>query len=99
MPVHIEPQWDRDGVDLYMWAEGPEYRIPYVIQNGILFPDSNLRIPRSAALPATLFIENLIYTDLRKAMIGDAIDRDDALEDTRKVRDRLLTLVEKTFDA
>jgi len=40
-----------------------------------------------------------VYDAIRRAMIGEAIDNDDALMDTRKVRDRLLAMVESEWQS
>lgn len=40
-----------------------------------------------------------VYEALRQAMIGEAIDNDDALRDTRQIRDRLLKMIETEWQS
>jgi len=43
--------------------------------------------------------DEYVFEAFKKAMIGEAIDQDDALQDTRNVRDRLLTMIETRWNA
>jgi hypothetical protein len=99
MPVHVAENWPKHGVDVFIWQETRSGRIPYVINEwGLPVPDDKMVIPVGAELPITLFIPYEIYSELRKGIIGEALDNDDALKDARTVRDRLLTLVENDHD-
>ena len=53
------------------------------------------RLVRGGEQRPALALGSEEYEALRRALIGEAIDSDDALRDTRQVRDRLLTLVER----
>src|SRR5262245_38873304 len=44
-----------------------------------------------------LVFNDYVYEALRQAMVGEAIDHDDALADTRKLRDRLLAMIESEW--
>ena len=59
-----------------------------------LFKRDSRKYDVGEAMPSTLFLSAEIYEALRNAMIGDAIDNDDALKDTRMIRDRLLVMIE-----
>lgn len=48
-------------------------------------------------MPTTLTLNSRDYESFRRALIGEAIDSDDALRDTRQVRDRLLGMVERVI--
>lgn len=99
MRINIDQNWPRDGVDVYIVQDGVDYSIPYTIEDGHFKLDPNNTVQSGETFAPTLFIPNPIYSQLRKAMIGEAIDSDDALQDTRRVRDRLLTMIEAEWQS
>lgn len=98
MRVHIAENWARDGVDVYIVYEAQDYSIPYKVEGRGFILSENDTVRPGESFEPTLFIPSNIYTALRAAMIGEAIDNDDALKDTRMIRDRLLALVEKDHE-
>lgn len=70
-----------------------------IVLDGSDFVYSDVEFDVGQDLPPTLFLSNLMYEALRQAMIGDAIDQDDALKDTRMIRDRLLAMVESEWQS
>lgn len=94
MKAHFEFDWPKRGYNLYLFHEGRDYRVPICIENGSFIIHENATVQVGEELPRTLFIPFEFYEVIRAAMIGEAIDNDDALKDTRMVRDRLLTMIE-----
>jgi len=99
MKAHIHDNWAKHGVDLYLYQDYQNTRIPYLLENGRFVFDDSKAVPVGAELPATLFIPHEFYEAIRTAMIGEAIDNDDALADTRRIRDRLLAMVESEWQS
>ena len=99
MKAHIERDWPRGGYNLYLFHQGQNYKIPFLLIDNRFDADPRDKIQDGAILPPTLFIPDEVYEPLRKAMVGEAIDSDDALRDTRQVRDRLLGMVESEWQS
>jgi hypothetical protein len=95
MNCHLERDWPKGGYNLYLWEETPHYKVPFVFQDGRFVFSENNTIQFGEVMPPTMFIPDEVYGALRPALIGEAIANDDALADTRKIRDRLLVLVEQ----
>ena len=100
MKAHLERDWSRGGYSLYLWHEGTDYRVPFVMEGGgrLLYDDNNA-IQFGEVMPPTLFIGDEFYSAIRSAFVGDAIDNDDAAQDARKVRDRLLAMIESEWQS
>ena len=99
MKAHLELNVPKEGYDLYLWHEDADKRVPFVMKDGrFLFDDANA-LPYEAVMQPTMFIDRFFYAAIRQAMIGEAIDNDDALRDTRAIRDRLLKMVETEWQS
>lgn len=100
MKAHLERDWSRGGYSLYLWHERGDERVPFIIdERGKFLYDDNNAIQFGQVMPPTMFLADEFYEPIRKAIVGEAIDNDDALADTRKVRDRLLTMVETEWQS
>lgn len=93
MKAYIAQNWPAYGYDIYLYYETHAGRTPLLFEKGE-FKRSDKQYDVGEDLPRTLFLPVEIYTTLRQAMIGEAIDNDDALKDTRMIRDRLLAMIE-----
>jgi len=81
--------------DVYLYNDDHSYS-GYVNTDGIVIWE---RYEPGTAPKAFNVFDEQVFNALRQAMIGEAIDKDDALHDARNIRDRLLTMVEKEWDA
>jgi hypothetical protein len=99
MKVHIEENWSKYGVDIFIVHEGQNYVVPYKFVDGHFLYDENNTAQPGESFEPTFFIPNEFYQVLRSAMIGEAIDNDDALKDTRNIRDRLLSMIESEWNS
>lgn len=99
MKVHLYFNHARFGYEIFFYGERPGYRIPYRMENGYLTWSQNDAVQDGEEMPVTMFLDGNAYNALREAMVGDVIASDDALRDTRAIRDRLLKLVEDEWAA
>lgn len=99
MNAWLERDWARAGYHLYLYQERPNYRVPISYDGERFVYDRNATVQVGENLPPTFFIPDEFYTAIRAAMIGEAIDNDDALKDTRTIRDRLLAMIESEWQS
>jgi len=99
MKAYIHDNWPKYGVDIYLYQDYQNTRIPYLLEDGRFIFDDKNAVPTGSVLTPTLFIPREFYEAIRTAMIGEAIDNDDALADTRRIRDRLLAMVESEWQS
>ena len=99
MKAYISDNWPRRGVDIYLYQDYQNTRIPYLLRDDRFVFDDSKAVEVGMELPPTLFIPHEFYEAIREAMIGEAIDKDDALHDARRIRDRLLTMIETEWQS
>jgi len=92
--AHIERDPVMDGYRFYLWDETPQYKVPFKFENGDFIRSQNDTLQWGEVMAPVMIIHSELYEAISRAIIGDAIDDDDALQDTRNVRDRLLSLIE-----
>jgi hypothetical protein len=91
----LEHRSDLDGYLLYAFSRPLQGgRVAASIRDSRLIHETSPTPPGTEIRPA-LFLRHDELEALRRALIGEAIDSDDALRDTRAVRDRLLALIER----
>ena len=99
MKAHFERDWPRAGYTLYLYVEYQNARVPVTLDDGKFIYDSKKTAQVGQEVPATLFIPDEFYEAIRMAMVGEAIDNDDTIADARRIRDRLLHMVETEWQS
>lgn len=113
MKAHLEPRWQRDGFDVYLYEPTPQGRLFYELQTQVDFgPDERttrhtfvatklLDIDEPKRQEPTMFLPAPILDALIEASQG-RVTADEALlatlTDTQSVRDRMISLVERLID-
>lgn len=92
--VYYDPAMD--GYEVRLGVDTGRGILPITIVDGHLAYGKLLDY--NERMPVTLTLNSHDYEALRRALIGEAINHDDALRDTRDVRDRLLSMVEKVIE-
>lgn len=100
MKAHVYFNYARMGYEIFLYEERGSDRISYSFEDGYLGRRTiDPPVAYGEEMKPTMFLDGHVYDALRSAMIGDVLDNDNAYEDMKRVRDRLLVMIESEWQS